>query len=182
MQSPVICATLNKMGIKRNVSRHIVFSPKHMGGMDLRHLHTIQGMRRIQYLIGHITNDDSVAKLMRICIEATQLEVGMLEPFFFLPFSLHGSSLVSRSWINEIWSFNELFSGTIIILNTWLPHPQCVYDQAIMSLPVLFSQIKVNSYKSTFVVYNYKQSRLQTYATLMVRVLHSKHTMTVHLS
>jgi hypothetical protein len=77
-----------------------------------------------------------------ICIAATQLEVGTFEPFLFLPFSLHGPSLAYRSWINEIWSFNELFSGTIIISNTWLPHQQRVHDQALMSLAVLFSQNK----------------------------------------
>jgi hypothetical protein len=113
-----------------------------MRGMALHHLHTLQVIHRIQYLIGHITNDGGVAKLMRICIEAIQLEVRMFEPFFFLPFSLHGSTLISRSWINEIWSFNELFSGTIMISNTWLPHQQRDYNQAIMPVAVFFSNNK----------------------------------------
>jgi hypothetical protein len=103
IQSPIICATLNKMGINRNVPRYIVSGPKHMVGMALRHLHTLQGICHIKYIIGHITNNDSVAKIMCICIEATQLEVGTFKPLFFLPFSLHVPSLVSRSWINEIW-------------------------------------------------------------------------------
>jgi hypothetical protein len=102
----VVCATLKKMGINWNVSSHIVFGPKHMGCMALHHLHLLQGIRRIQYLIVHITNNDGVAKLMRIFIAAIQLKVGTFEPFFFLPFFLRGTSLVSRSWINEIWSFN----------------------------------------------------------------------------
>jgi hypothetical protein len=142
IHSPIICATLNRMGINRNVSRHIISDPKHMGGMALRHLHTLQGIHCIQCPIGHITNKDGVTKLKTICIEAIQLEVGTFEPFLCLPFSFHGSILVSRSWINEIWSFNELFSGTIIISNTWLPHPQSDHDQALMSLAILFSQNK----------------------------------------
>jgi hypothetical protein len=136
IQSPVIYATLNNMDINSNVSRHIKFGPKYMGGMDLQHLHTLQGIRRIQYLIGHIINEDGVAKLMHICIEATQLEVGTFKPLFFLPFSLHGSTLLFRSCINEIWSCNKLVSGTITISNSWLPHPQRDSDQAIMSLAV----------------------------------------------
>jgi hypothetical protein len=44
IRSPVMCATLNKMGINRNVSRKLVFGHKHMGGMALRHLHTLQGI------------------------------------------------------------------------------------------------------------------------------------------
>jgi hypothetical protein len=142
IQIHAICATLKMMGINRNVSRDVVFGPKYTGVMDLHHLHTLQGMRRIQYIIGHITNNDVVAKPMPICIEATQLEVRTFEQFFFLPESLHGTSLVSRSWINEIWSFIELFAGIINISNTWIPHPQRLHDQAIMSLAVLFSQNK----------------------------------------
>jgi hypothetical protein len=63
IHSPIICATLNKTGINRNVSRNILFGPKHMGGMALRNLHMLQGISRIQYLIGHTVNDDGVAKL-----------------------------------------------------------------------------------------------------------------------
>jgi hypothetical protein len=142
IQSPIICATLNKMGINRNVSHNFVFGPKHLGSMALRHLHTLQGIRRTQYLSGHLTNNDGVAKRMRICIEATQLEVGNFEPFFFLLYSLHGPPLISRSWIHEIWYFNELYNDTITISNSWLPHPQRTSYKDIMSLAVLFTSIK----------------------------------------
>jgi hypothetical protein len=136
IKSPVSCATLKKMSINRNVSRRVVFGPKHMGGMALMHLHVLQCIHRTKYLIGHITNNDGVGKLMRICIEAIQLEVVTFEPFFFLPNSLHGYTLVLISWINEIWFFNELFTGTIKISNTWLPHPQRESDQAVLTLAV----------------------------------------------
>jgi hypothetical protein len=51
--------------------------------MALCHIHTLQGIHIIQHFIGHITNNSGVGKLMRICIEATQLEVGTFEPFMF---------------------------------------------------------------------------------------------------
>jgi hypothetical protein len=47
-QSPIVCATLNKISMNQNVSRAIVFSPKRLGGMSLSHLHTLQGIRRLQ--------------------------------------------------------------------------------------------------------------------------------------
>jgi hypothetical protein len=49
IQSPVVCATLNKMAINRNVARAIVCGPKRLGGMALCHLHTLQVIHRIQY-------------------------------------------------------------------------------------------------------------------------------------
>jgi hypothetical protein len=50
IQSPVICVTLYKMGINMNVSHDIIFSPKYMGGMVIRHLHTLQGIQLTHYL------------------------------------------------------------------------------------------------------------------------------------
>jgi hypothetical protein len=51
------------MGINRNVSRAIVFGPKHLGGISLSHLHTLQGIRRLQYFIGHIAKTNSYMRV-----------------------------------------------------------------------------------------------------------------------
>jgi hypothetical protein len=47
IQSPVICATLNKMVINQNVSSAIFFGPKHFSGLALCNLHTLQGIQKI---------------------------------------------------------------------------------------------------------------------------------------
>jgi hypothetical protein len=69
IQIPVICATLNKMGINRNVARNIVFGPKTLGGLETHDLYTIQGTKRLQYFIGHVMCNDGNGNLMRICME-----------------------------------------------------------------------------------------------------------------
>jgi hypothetical protein len=107
--------------------------------MALRHLHTLQGIRRLTYFIGHISNNDGVGKLIHICIEKNQLEVGSFRPIMFLRFSLYGPTLLTNSWVKEIWSFLELFQGAITLPIKWTPSPQCVNDQSIMSLAVLFT-------------------------------------------
>jgi hypothetical protein len=53
IQSPVVCATLNKMGINRNVAHAIVFGLKILGGLEMHHLYTIQGTKRLQYFLAH---------------------------------------------------------------------------------------------------------------------------------
>jgi hypothetical protein len=87
-------------------------------------------------------NNEGVGKLVHIFSEAIQSENGTFEPLFFLPYSLHGPTLVSRSCINEIWSFNELFNGTIKITYSWIPQPHSTADESIMSLDVIFTSIK----------------------------------------
>jgi hypothetical protein len=85
-------------------------------------------------IIGHITNNDDVGKLIRMCIEATQLEVGTFEPFIFLLHSVYGQCPLTSTWVHEIWSFLELFQGTITLTKSWLPSPQRQNDQSVMSL------------------------------------------------
>jgi hypothetical protein len=91
IQSPVICATLNKMGIIRNVAQKIVFGPKTLGGLEMHDLYTIQGTTRLQYFLGHTMCNDRNGNLVRICMESTQLEVGLYEPLLFLSYKMAGS-------------------------------------------------------------------------------------------
>jgi hypothetical protein len=51
IQSPVVWATLNKMGINRNIACAIVFGPKILGGLEMHHLYTLQGTKRLQYFM-----------------------------------------------------------------------------------------------------------------------------------
>jgi hypothetical protein len=139
-----ICATLNKMEINHNVARVIVFGPKRLGGMSLSHLHTLQGIHRLQYFIGHLATNDGFSKLMCIFIEATQLEVGNFKPFFSLRHSTHGHTTLTTSWVNEIWSFLELFQDTVTLSNSWTPSTQHQNDQYIMSLAILFNGTQIN--------------------------------------
>jgi hypothetical protein len=55
-----------------------------MSLIPLSSLHTLQGIRRLQYFIRNISNKDGVDNIIRICVESTQLEVGTFEPFLFL--------------------------------------------------------------------------------------------------
>jgi hypothetical protein len=64
IQSPVVCATLNKMGINRNIARAAVFGPKGLGGLEMHHLYTLQATKRLQYFLGHIACNDGNDNLM----------------------------------------------------------------------------------------------------------------------
>jgi hypothetical protein len=111
------------MGINCNVSRAIIFDPKHLGGMSLRHLHTLQGILRMQYFMGQIANNDGIGKLI-------QLEVGNFEPFLFLLHSVYGKYTLTSTWVHKIWSFLELFQGTTTLTKSLLPSPQQQNNQS----------------------------------------------------
>jgi hypothetical protein len=54
IQRPGINAILPKMGINRKAARVVVFGMAQFGGLGLDHLVTLQGHRRLQYLLGHL--------------------------------------------------------------------------------------------------------------------------------
>jgi hypothetical protein len=134
IQSPVICATLNKMGIDRNVAWKIVFEPNNLGGLEIHHLYTIQGTQRLQYFLGNVMCNDGNVNLVRICMESTQLEVGSYKPFLSLDYKVAGSHLLNKMSMTAIWEHLSLFKGTITTKNPWLPLPQTVNDVALMSI------------------------------------------------
>jgi hypothetical protein len=132
IQSSVICATLNKMGININVARKIVFGPKTLVGLEMHDLYTIQGTKRLQYLIVHVMCNAGNGNLMQICMESNQLEVGLYETFLFLNYKIAGSHLLNNTWLTAIWEHLSLSNAAITQTNPWLPLPQRDHDASLM--------------------------------------------------
>jgi hypothetical protein len=63
----------------------------------MHHLYTLQGTKRLQYLLGHIACNDGNGNLLRIYMEHMQLEVGTYKPFLFLKRLSDGTSLLNNS-------------------------------------------------------------------------------------
>jgi hypothetical protein len=125
---------MNELGINRNVACSIVFGTNSLGGFEMHHLYTLQGMKRLQYFLGHIACKEINGYLMMICMEHIQLDVGTYEPFLFLQHSYAGNALINQSWITTIWAHLELCKGMITKTNSWRPKPQRVYDMELMSM------------------------------------------------
>jgi hypothetical protein len=122
------------MGINRNVSRAIVFGPKSLGGLEMHHMYTLQGTKRLQCFLGNIVCNNGNGNFMKICMEHIQLEVGTYEPFLFLKHVYSRKAIMNQSWLTAIWSHLELYKGTITTTNPWLPRPTRVHDVALTSI------------------------------------------------
>jgi hypothetical protein len=91
------------MGINRNVARKIFFGPKTIGCLKMPNLYTIQGTKRLQHFLCHVMCNAGNGNIMRICMESTQLEVGLYEPFLFLNYKVAGSHILNKTWLTAIW-------------------------------------------------------------------------------
>jgi hypothetical protein len=122
------------MGINRNVARKVVFGLKSLDGLEIHHLHTLQGTKLLQYFMGHLMCQDGNGNLMRMATELAQLEVGTYEPFLFLNYASAGISLLNKTWLTSIWEHLSLCKVTITTTLPWLPLKQREHDTSLMAM------------------------------------------------
>jgi hypothetical protein len=79
IQIPVVNAILPKMGIAPSVPRSVVFGTAQFGGLVLTHLAELQGHTCLQYLLGHLRCGNATGRLMKMLLEYTQLDAGVVE-------------------------------------------------------------------------------------------------------
>jgi hypothetical protein len=119
LQKPVVNAILPKMGINRKAPRSVVFGTSTYGGFELDHLVAVKLFRCIQYLMGHLLCQEGTLKLMKMLIEFTQVECGILEPIFTLDYDEYMTTIFTRKWVTEIWAYLGLCKVKLNSVQRW---------------------------------------------------------------
>ena len=50
--------------------------------MDVKHLYDVLGVQKMKFFLKHLRLEDKTGQLLRISMEYTQLQIGILNPFF----------------------------------------------------------------------------------------------------
>jgi hypothetical protein len=132
IQRPVINAILPKMGINRKAARAVVFGTAQFGGLGLDHLTTLQGHSRLQYILGHLRCGDHTCRLMRMLIEYTQLECGIMENILEQDYDRFSNCIIIIKWITKIWQHLHSCNATVAVQQKWKPRLGRINDTAIM--------------------------------------------------
>ena len=122
---------LNANSIQRNCARIVLFSTPNFGGLGIKHLFHLQGLERLRFLTMHMRRQDTVGDLMTICIQNTQLELGVSKQFFLLPFPSY-SFVCTPTWITDIWEYVHKCHGTAHIPFLHMQHLQRQNDFFLM--------------------------------------------------
>jgi hypothetical protein len=123
---------LRKMGYNRNFPRAVAFAPESMGGLDLRHLPTEQGLSQIRFLFEHVYNDTLTGKMMLISLESLQLEAGtasllLTDPTPYLPY-------ITPCWITSLRDFLRINQISIQFETPWNCRLSRRHDRFIMDV------------------------------------------------
>jgi hypothetical protein len=121
IQKPPVNEMLRKMGNNRNTKREVVFGTMKYGGLGLTYLAAVQGYRKLQYLLGHFSSDDTSGTLYRILMEFIQLECGMEQEVLSCDFDKYKKNMLTPNWITECWRFLKQCDATIKTTGIWKP-------------------------------------------------------------
>lgn len=95
---------INAMHSQRNISRTLLYASDVYGGMGFKHLYDFAAEEKMKFLAMHIKRNDTTGKLLRISMQATQLQVGTELPFYNLSYDTY-SSLCTSTWFTNLWSY-----------------------------------------------------------------------------
>ena len=101
---PIRNKVLPKMKICRNAPAALVHGPSEYGGLNIKDFYTLQGIAHIKALIEEGDKQSATGKLMRTLIEYHQLEAGLEESIFKVPYKTIDLCM-TNTWIKSTVKF-----------------------------------------------------------------------------
>jgi hypothetical protein len=77
IQSKPVRSLMSAMGFNGNMPKEVVFDPKALGGIGIRHLYVEQGTHQVLGMLRHLRDpESSVGVMLKIAIQWYQLVAG----------------------------------------------------------------------------------------------------------
>ena len=132
VQSKIIPTIVQKLGITRSLPTAVRFGPPEMGGLGLMDLRTEGGIEMIRFFRHAIYKNSQVGQLLRLSLQASQLESGLPNQLLEEP-SLNVKYL-TPTWILSMRQYMFNHNITIQINDTTAIRLQSPKDEYIMNL------------------------------------------------
>jgi hypothetical protein len=135
VQSKVLPALLNGMGVSSKLHTAIRHGPISMGGMALLDLRTEIGIAQIRLLRDSIFSMSEVGKLILLSLTSSQLESGSGSPLLEEPH--HSFDYITPTWVLSVRQFLFQHNMSITITKSREPFLQRKHDEFIMQPTLL---------------------------------------------
>lgn len=131
IQSKVTQATLTGLGYNSRTPSEIVYGPKSLGGIGLRHLFTEQGMEKVKMLLQQIRGRTKLGRLLIIQLQWAQLWSGWTVSILEDNASA-ATFLETEDWIARLREFLSYSRVKLHIPEIKVDESQREHDRAIM--------------------------------------------------
>lgn len=131
VQSKIMTAILNGLGVSRNIPTAIRHGPLAMGGLDLLDLRTEAGISAVKLLCDSIFAMSETGKMILINLYYSQLEAGIGKPLLSAP--AIAISYLTPTWVTSVRQFLFQHNLQIHLTESFEPPLQTQNDQYIMN-------------------------------------------------
>ena len=104
LQAVYLPSFLSKMGISQTTATTICNSPISLGGLNIFHHKTEQGVMQMKLLISHLRKNDDVGHLLKISKDHLQLQAGVPWPVMSQP-GHQQHKYIDKCYLSHLWEF-----------------------------------------------------------------------------
>ena len=123
LQAVYLPSFLSKMGINRTTATAVCHGPINLGGLNIFHLETEQGVMQTKLVISHLRKNNDVGNLLKDSKDHLQLQAGVSWPVMSQP-GHQQHKYVDKCYLSHLWEFLDSTQTHLRFeSDNWL-HPQ----------------------------------------------------------
>ena len=131
LQAAYLPSFLSKMGINQTTANAVRHGPTSLGGLNIFHLETEQGVMQTELVISHLQNKDDIGQLLKISKDHLQLQAGVPWPVMSQP-GHQQLKYVDRCYLSHLWEFLDSTQTHLQFNSDQWMQPQRQRDAFIM--------------------------------------------------
>jgi ribonuclease HI len=128
--SPVLRASLSKMGYNCNMPKEVIYGPPALFGIGMHDYYIEQGIHQLLALFGHIRQDSETSRMMRIELQWCQVQAGTQRHLLAEP--TDDIDYIETCWIMCIRDFLRTYGLRIDMTTNEEPVVQSLKDEFLM--------------------------------------------------
>ena len=132
IQSPFICAFLNKLKLNRHMPRAVIWGPRQYGGLDVMNIEVEQLVAHVHLLITSIRKGNETGKSMLMAMSMYQLTLGCQRPFWDIDPEFYPIQSDEHLSMQYMWTKLRQVNATLYLPGMWRPVIQHQEDSAII--------------------------------------------------
>ena len=132
IQSIAEAAFLPKAGMNRNFPRAVLRGPAKYGGANDPSFYTVKGYKQLQYLIGHIRNEDDIGTMLIQEIEFLQVISGISTQIMDRNTGTTWIQWTEPTWCSDVKKFLHSIGAGLHFTTIQTPEVQRINDTYIM--------------------------------------------------
>ena len=128
--SPVLRASLSKMGYNCNMPKEVIYGPPALFGIGLHDYYIEQGIHQLLAFFGHTRQDSETSKMMQIELQWCQVQAGTRKHLLAEPSD--AIDYIETCWIMSIRDFLRTYGLRLDLTSHAVPKEQATMDEFIM--------------------------------------------------